>query len=104
MRNVIELNKYFKEVEVTEEPWTDTDGGTYIDRFKEVKLGEALTLFLYDSGQATLELENDEGNMMHTFYWDDEAAEMFGNFSEVKAVELFGMIYRKRWRGLALEQ
>nr|WP_144922373.1 hypothetical protein [Paenibacillus bovis] len=93
MRNTIELENYFGEVGVIEEPWTDIDGNQYVDKFKEVKLPEGLTLILADDGSATLVIENVE----HTIKWDDEAAEKFSRFDELKAIELFGLINRKRW-------
>lgn len=104
MEKTFELDKYFKAIKKSEEHWTDVDGSQQVDYYKEITLGEALTLILFDSGQATLKLENDEGNMEHTFYWDDEAAAMFERFDEVRAAELFGMIYRKRWRSLPIEE
>jgi len=97
MKNTIELENYFEGNEVIEEPWTDIDGSNYLDRYKQVELSEGLTLILFDNGQASLFFDNEEGDADYTFYWDDEAATMFSRFDELKAIELFGLINRKRW-------
>ncbi|KRG13361.1 hypothetical protein ACA30_15805 [Virgibacillus soli] len=94
MREVlIDLNKYFAEVAVTEEQWTDIDGSVIVDRFKELKLAEGLTLTLADDGSATVSIESED----ISFTWDAEAAELFERFRELKVVDMFGLIQRKRW-------
>ena len=93
----IELDKYLTEIEITAEHWTDIDGSQNVDYYKRAALAEELALYLYDSGQASLEYR---GHEVETFIWDDEAAAMFDRFDELRAVELFEMIYRKRWRSV----
>lgn len=96
--NKIDLNKYFPETEITTEIFKGYAKDDVIFRFKKMQLSTGLSLTLFGNGQATLVLKNNEGNAEHTFLWDDEVAEMFERFDEVRAVDLFEMIYRKRWR------
>lgn len=64
--------------------------------FKKKQLSDELTLYLFDSGQANIEYLGD-GSSDNTFMWDEEAARLFDNINHVSAIELFRVIYSKRW-------
>lgn len=97
MNHIIEnfnLSDHLEQLEIITEHLDDVDGSTFTTKHKALKLGEQLTLYLYDSGQATLEYRDRE---VETFMWDDEAAAMFADIDNVKISELFAMMYSKRW-------
>jgi len=90
------LEYYLKDCEIITKVVKDLDG--YITlKHKELRLAEELTLYLYDSGQATLEYR---GREVETFMWDKEAAGLFENFYFVSAFELFETLRSKRWRSI----
>lgn len=68
--------------------------------YKELQLLNGLKLFLFEGGEATLAFESEEGNAEYTFYWDDNAAKLFDNFYVISAVDLFGLLYNKRWKAV----
>lgn len=72
---------------------TDFEDGSPILYHKELNLTESLLLILFDSGQATLEFN---GKEIATFRWVKEISEIFDNFREVTAVELFEAIQCKQ--------
>lgn len=99
MNHIIEnfkLEDHLRDCEIVTEVFKDLDSYITI-RHKELRLGEELTLFLYDSGQATLEYR---GHEVDTIIWDEEAAGLFDNFYIISAFELFEALHNKRWRSI----
>ena len=88
------LNDHLKECEIITEQLREVDRSIFTLRHKELRIGEELALYLYDSGQATLEYRKHE---VETFIWDEEAAAMIADIDNVKMVDLFSMMYGKRW-------
>lgn len=93
-----DLNSIFPSVEVRVERWTCSGGIEYVNKFKRIQLCEGLSLSIYDNKETVLTFENDDDSVYLVFDWDDEVKEMFEQFDEVRAVDLFEMIYRKNWR------
>src|SRR5699024_7641246 len=59
-----DLKTSLPSVDIEVEPLKDIDGSDMSFRFKRLPIAEHLTLFLFDSGQATLEYD---GNELTTF-------------------------------------
>lgn len=83
------LDEVLPEQSVIEE--TDRFGDTW--RHKRLNLSGDITLIVFDSGQAALEI----GVLTFIeFLWTEEVAELFERFYEVKAVEMFEILGRNR--------
>ena|SRR5690625_1428694 len=95
--NIIEnfnLDEHLPDVEITVESFPRFPDEYSI--YKRKQLSDELTLFLYDSGQANIEYKGDTSSD-NTILWDGEAAAMIDNINYVSAIELFELMYRKRW-------
>lgn len=62
-----------------------------IGTYKRKELTEDVTLFVYESGHAALEISD---NTAIEFVYSEEVADLFTRFDEVKAVELFEVLRR----------
>ncbi|MEI3606912.1 hypothetical protein SPD48_14505 [Pseudogracilibacillus sp. SE30717A] len=89
------LEDHLRDCEIVSEVFKDLDG--YITlKHKKLKLGEELSLYLYDSGQATFEYRDRE---VETFMWNEDAAELFEHFYSLRITDLFEFMYQRRWIG-----
>lgn len=66
-------------------------GETYYH--KRLKITDQLSLFLYDSGQATLAYRDQE---IETFMWDTECERVFSDVDSVTISDLFELMDNKR--------
>jgi|SRR5690625_2285433 len=98
--NIIEgfkLENHLRECEILVEELEEFNNEPTKIFYKELTLTDQLKLFLFESGQATLEYR---GHEVETFMWDYEIAGLFDNFYIISPLELFEAIYRKRWRSI----
>ena len=84
-----ELETSLPSVDIEVEPLKDIDGSDMSFRFKRLPIAEHLTLFLFDSGQATLEYD---GNELTTFYWNDDVEQIVSRVDDVSVSEFFEVI------------
>lgn len=62
-------------------------------RHKRLKITDQLSLFLLESGQATLAYRGQE---IETFMWDAECERVFNNVDSVTISDLFELMHNKR--------
>lgn len=77
-----------------EESFKEWDGSETIFRYKQLFITKELSLFLYESAQATLEFDGIE---IITFYWNDDIEKMFNDIDNVKISELFNKMIETKW-------
>lgn len=76
---------------------TVEDVDSFGDRWKhkERTISEGVKLFVYESGHAALEFCKDEGQYLE-FLYTDEVEEVFNEFENITAIELFDVLNRNR--------
>src|SRR5699024_5800236 len=84
-----DLKTSLPSVDIEVEPLKDIDGSDMSFRFKRLNIAEHLTLFLFESGQATLEYD---GNELTAFYWKADVEQMIIRVDDVSLSEFFEVI------------
>jgi len=88
------LNDHLTDCEIITETYPRWEDESIV--FKKKQLSDELTLFLFESGQAALEIgKNETGCAELEFLWTEEVAKTFDNINYINALELFAVVSRE---------